>query len=261
MKVRILNWEKINEKRKDVKHPTWFRMDNDLPQSQSLFGLSAVERYVFVCLLCLASKQQAAEIEFEIDWFCYYGGNVFETKDVLSALERMNGKCLEVTSGDVPGTCRGRDVHETRPLRGRDGDVTLQTDITDLTDITDKTDVSRDAIAGRDGSGSLVWNAYADAYEDRYQVKPPRNAKANALCKQLVKRLGAEEAVEVARFYLSHNLPWYVQKGHALDALIADCEKLRTEWKTGNVIRGPTRAEQNSDNNRALFQQVQRGEL
>lgn len=83
--------------------------------------------------------------------------------------------------------------------------------------------------------GALVWALYENAYRERYKVEPVRNAKNNALCKQLVQRLG-KEAPLVAEFYVQHSAQFYVVKGHPLSLLVADAEKLRTEWATGQKI-------------------------
>lgn len=84
--------------------------------------------------------------------------------------------------------------------------------------------------------GSLVWNAYATAYETRYKTAPVRNAKTNSLCATAVQRLGATEAPEVVAFYVKHPLAFYFQRGHALDLFVRDAEKLRTEWATDRRI-------------------------
>ena len=87
-----------------------------------------------------------------------------------------------------------------------------------------------------------VWDAYAVAYRERYTVDPVRNAKVNSQIVQFVKRLG-EDAAQVAGFYVTHNLRWYVQTGHSVDSMLSDAEKLRTEWITGQRITS-TRAGQ-----------------
>jgi uncharacterized protein YdaU (DUF1376 family) len=84
-------------------------------------------------------------------------------------------------------------------------------------------------------TGSAVWDAYATEYANRYGVAPVRNAKSNALCKQLVARLGAD-APQVAAFFVRHSKQFYVLKGHQLTALIGDAETLRTEWATGRRV-------------------------
>ena len=78
-----------------------------------------------------------------------------------------------------------------------------------------------------------TWQAYADAYRARYRIQPVRNAKVNSQLKQLVERLGKAEAPSVAAFYLTHNGPFYVQKRHPVNLLVADAEGLRTQWATG----------------------------
>lgn len=83
---------------------------------------------------------------------------------------------------------------------------------------------------------SEVWGAYCQAYADRYGTEPTRNATVNAQLAQVVKRLGAEESPHVAAWYVGHNAAYYVQRGHSVAALLSDCEKLRTEWATGNRI-------------------------
>ncbi|HJV52761.1 MAG TPA: hypothetical protein VJ652_14940, partial [Noviherbaspirillum sp.] len=49
-------------------------------------------------------------------------------------------------------------------------------------------------------------------------------------------RLGAEEAPMVAAWFVGHNNRYYVQKMHAVGCLLADAEKLRTEWATGRRV-------------------------
>lgn len=89
----------------------------------------------------------------------------------------------------------------------------------------------------------LAWNAYRAAYHDRYGVDPVRNAKTNALLAQLVARVGALDAAPVAAYFVKHPLAFYVQRGHAVDLLLRDCEKLRTEWITKRQVTA-TQAQQ-----------------
>jgi len=78
----------------------------------------------------------------------------------------------------------------------------------------------------------MVWAAYGNAYVEKYNVPPVRNAMVNGQILNLVKRLGVDEAAQVARFYLSHRNRFYVEKMHPVGLLLKDCEKLRTEWAT-----------------------------
>lgn len=82
---------------------------------------------------------------------------------------------------------------------------------------------------------SETWEAYAIAYRNRYGADPVRNATINGQLANFVKRLGQQEAPDVARFYVSHAGRIYVQAMHPLNLLVRDAEKLRTEWATGHI--------------------------
>lgn len=88
-----------------------------------------------------------------------------------------------------------------------------------------------------------TFEAYATAYHARYGVEPVKNAKVAGQIVQIVKRLGMEEAPNVAGFYPKHSARWYVQVGHSVDAFLKDCEKLRTEWATGTSMTSATAAQ------------------
>ena len=81
-----------------------------------------------------------------------------------------------------------------------------------------------------------TWAAYSEAYEAAYSVKPVRNAQVNGQLAQLVARLGAAEAPEVARWFLRHRNGLYVAAMHSVNLLLRDAEKLRTEWATGRQV-------------------------
>lgn len=100
-----------------------------------------------------------------------------------------------------------------------------------------------------------IWTAYREAYRNRYNTEPVRNQKVNSQVKQLVERLGIE-APAVAEFYLSHNGRYYVEKCHSVGCLLADAEKLRTEWATGRRV---TNAQaQQADKSQSNLDQLER---
>jgi len=88
-----------------------------------------------------------------------------------------------------------------------------------------------------------TWKAYGDAYFNRYDTEPVRNATVNTQVKAFVKRIGAEEAPQVAAFFVRNNAAFYVQRGHSFGNLLSDAEKIRTEWATGHSMT-TTRARQ-----------------
>ena len=81
-----------------------------------------------------------------------------------------------------------------------------------------------------------TWAAYATAYRERHGVAPVRNAKVNANVKQIVQRLGREEAPAVSAWFLTVNERYVVQGMHDLGQLLARCEAYRTQWATGRQM-------------------------
>lgn len=106
-------------------------------------------------------------------------------------------------------------------------------------------------------SGAETWQAYATAYRQRYGVDPVRNAKVNGMIARLIASIGQADAPPVAAFYVSLNSSWYVAKGHAIQFLLADAEKIRTEWATGRQIT-TTEAQQadKRQSNKGVFQKL-----
>lgn len=94
------------------------------------------------------------------------------------------------------------------------------------------------AAARHGGEGVTVptWTAYSGAYRKRWGVDPVRNRQVNGMLKQVVERLGAEEAPHVAAFYVTHPRAAYVSGKHPVNLLVRDCEGLRTEWATGRMV-------------------------
>lgn len=88
-----------------------------------------------------------------------------------------------------------------------------------------------------------TWEAYATAYSRRYGSEPVRNAKVNGQLAQFVSRIGAAEAPSVAAFFVGHKSQYYLSRMHAVDCLLKDAEKLRTEWATNRQMT-QTRARQ-----------------
>jgi hypothetical protein len=83
---------------------------------------------------------------------------------------------------------------------------------------------------------SLTWAAYRDAYRDRHGSPPPWNAKNAGQLAHFVRRIPAEEAPQVAEFFVLHNASRYVSAMHPVGMLLQDAEKLRTEWFTGRKM-------------------------
>lgn len=85
-----------------------------------------------------------------------------------------------------------------------------------------------------------TWGAYSNAYFDRYGIEPVRNAKVSAQVVHFCKRVARDEAPRIAEHFVSSNSAFYVGRGHQFGNLLADAEKLRTEWATGRSMTSAT---------------------
>jgi hypothetical protein len=84
--------------------------------------------------------------------------------------------------------------------------------------------------------GSLIFEAYSEAYAKRYGQEPLRNAKVNSACSQIAKQVGVEIGKAVMHFYLEQNVAWYVQKAHAIEYALKDLQALRTNMLNNQAM-------------------------
>jgi hypothetical protein len=102
-----------------------------------------------------------------------------------------------------------------------------------------------------------VWEAYRQAYLNRYGVEPKRHSKTNVDLCRVVDKLGWEESPEVAAYYLKHNDQFYVRNLHPTSLLDRDADKLRTEWVTGRRMLGTqARDIERAQNNYDVFERA-----
>ena len=84
---------------------------------------------------------------------------------------------------------------------------------------------------------ALIFKAYSDAYFLRYNVLPLKNAANNSKISQLAKRLGTQ-AVDVVKFYLTHNDQYYIKTTHSLGGCLSNAESLLTQFLRGKSVTG-----------------------
>lgn len=98
-----------------------------------------------------------------------------------------------------------------------------------------------------------TWAKYANAYFTKYGALPVRNSKVNSNVKNFVQRIGAEEAPQIAAWYVNHTDNFYARDAHGFGLLAKDAEKLRTEWITGRIVNSggfQTAGERRAANNK-----------
>lgn len=81
-----------------------------------------------------------------------------------------------------------------------------------------------------------IWESYFNAYRLRYGIDPVRNAAVNSQVSQLREKIGFETAVDLVKFYLTHNKSFYLLNTHTFGHCLVDAETLRTQWLRGKAI-------------------------
>lgn len=186
--------------------------------------------------------------EVEPDWFLIHG-NETQIENRLKHLEkskkgaestrkkweemRSKGKGHRKATGHATGLAQADQCQTTTRLNTIQGNAIQGNAMQDSTN----QDISGggQAPTRTGGVGSAIWEAYQEAYRGRYGVDPVRNATTNSQCAALAKRLG-ESAVEVVKFYLTHNDGYYLRSQHPIGLCLAQAESLHTQWQRGVAV-------------------------
>ena len=245
--------------------PGWIKLHRKIQNSAMYRALNSVQRDVMINCLLLANhepnKWYWGNTEFtcepgqfitsldSIKSYCAKGTSIKNVRTSLVKLEKMGflanrsaktGRLITVLNWSTyqsdqcdTGKDTGKEVANDRQRGGKE----VATNKNDKNDKNARKKKDPKSSSGKTlATGTDTWIAYSNAYKFRYKSQPVRNARTNSLCKQLVTRLGAVEAPQVASYYLSSQNGFYVSRGHSLECLIKDAEKIRTEWFTGQQI-------------------------
>lgn len=85
-----------------------------------------------------------------------------------------------------------------------------------------KQEVGGDAGQGKPSPVAACFEAYRHGIKTVHGAEYPPSASANGMLAQLVKKLGAEPALQVVRAYVASTKPFYLQRKHALEILAKD---------------------------------------
>lgn len=92
VEITILNWEKYNPKKMTTKTPFWFRLENNINRSESLSGLSKIDKWHWVCLLGIASKKKSGTFVCDLRWLSVE--LMLRPRQIIQALHKFFGKNL-----------------------------------------------------------------------------------------------------------------------------------------------------------------------
>lgn len=107
IEIEIVNWRK-HVGRGDLKSVPWVKISSDIVASQTLFGLTPAQKWVWVCIICEAAKQNSdGKIKVSTEFLSHQAG--VSVDDINAVLQ-----LLQITG--LIGPVHARD---TRPLRPR----------------------------------------------------------------------------------------------------------------------------------------------
>lgn len=105
--IQVVNWSKY-QPRKDVAKHSWFRVNNEIITAPGIFGLTAEQKWIWICLLCIVSKkshEQYGAARINIEWLVKQTG--VKKQVIIGAL-----KCFQESEMISIG-CEERDVGVT----------------------------------------------------------------------------------------------------------------------------------------------------
>lgn len=110
--------------------------------------------------------------------------------------------------------------------------------------------------------GGKVWAAYQEAFKARYGVEPVKGAMANTICSNLVSVIGEEDAINLVKFYLTHNEAFYLKVTHSLPICKRDVQALVTQMRIGKKFtNNDIRQYEKGQHYRDQIERIEKGEL
>lgn len=100
--ITINKWESF-QPRKDRANHTWFRVENTIAFSETLHGLSADQKWFWICLLAYASKKNSGEIAANWSYFeTTFGVTTKRMKEALISIEAHGAVTLSYDTERLP---------------------------------------------------------------------------------------------------------------------------------------------------------------
>ena len=79
---------------------------------------------------------------------------------------------------------------------------------------------------------AACFKAYQAGIKNAYGADYPTSRRANGLISEIVNRIGADAALKIVGYYLTHRKSFYAQRRHALEILVQDCTGLWLEMQS-----------------------------
>ncbi len=254
--LSIKNFDKFQHYKH--RNPPWIKLHLELLDDADFLRLPDATKWQYVGLLLLASRHENQIFNDEIYIKNRLGltgkldlsarfmkGHVLARCKQDASILHTNADSEKSQSREETEKSRDRGEAETEERQSRGEDTPAA--------VVPTSRRPRSPVKPMTGD---VWESYRSSYLLRYGADPIRNASVNAILTRVIERLGTETAPAVASFYVQHNKPFYVEKRHPVNLLLADAEGLHTQWITG--VKATTGEAKNAERRDDAIEQIKR---
>lgn len=252
-KITLLNWERHNKGHKNTYKKIMLRAS--FCSDAKVRTLSMTDRWLFLNLIVTCSDVARDTVELSSKQL----RDMLEcNRSIDGALDRL--KSLRILSYEKMAPKEGIERKKERKEGIPVGSDVFTSGAEQLSILPPASNDQKPTKKPDTDANKKVWEAYRDSYLERYKVEPLRNASVNAAISKFVKRVGAKEAPEIIRFYLSHKGTYYLQNLHPITAALKDAESLRTQWLRGKQVTSRDVKEfERRDSYREQIEKVEKG--
>lgn len=232
-KIKLTNWQKYN---KNVRKSYRSVMINErFLDDAKIRTLPPCARLMFLSCILAASGSTTGEVAVSTDtilsqcavkpsqasrYFQWFEQLQLLSYEIITPLiNRIEVKRSEVKGIEIPATLK---ISKTKPPKPEKN--------------LEQTSFAPQPKVVSPAKSSLVWLAYCAAYQQRYKIQPADNKTIRSQMCRLVDLVGSEEAVEIVKFYLTHNDSFYLKTTHQFGNCLRDANSLRTQWLKGKTI-------------------------
>lgn len=261
IEIELVQWDK-HQPRKDIKHPTWFAVNNRIMEDPKLFGLTDAEWKALFYIFAQASQQNSAKVKI----YTAHAAGVCQVlaETIRTAVEKLADVGVVVTSvprtragGSKRSRVRERTDH-VRECTDRVHDTTLQD--TTLHNKQDRT--VQDIAAAPAGGAHEFIAAYCERFKERWGVNPPIQGKDAGILKQLAKGMSLDRFKDLLDAFFQMPDAWIVKGKHTVAMFHMKLNEIVVYADAGKFTT--SREAQQADNtatNAMLLAKVQRGEI
>jgi len=236
VEIEIVNWGKHQTSTDSVRHPRWFKVNNDIATNDALFGLSASTKWLWICLLAHVSKniRSCHRGDTELARSCHVDAthftrtcNIRRTDFKRGLTELQARKCIKIVQWTDSRVSDRLDKKRRDKKRGdlSEGATSIPpTAVSPASQVETRTP-ARDLIV-----------EFIKAYEGRYKTRPVIDGRTQGLVKQVLKAVPLERAKLLVQCYLQLEEPWFKTKAHDFVTFYENLTKISTSLDAGKLV-------------------------